>query len=56
MSNIEIAQKAEMHRIIKTGSKLGLSGDALIQYGLHKVKLSNEYIKENIESLFYGKW
>ncbi len=46
MSDIEIARKAEMRPITEIGAKLGVPGDALIQYGPHKAKLSYEYIKK----------
>ena len=39
MSNIKIAQKAEMQLITENGAKLRIYSDASIQYGLHKAKL-----------------
>ena len=46
MSDIEIARKAEMQPITEISAKLGVPGNALIQYGPHKAKLSYEYIKK----------
>ena len=46
MSDIEIARKTEMQPITEIGAKLGVDGDALIQYGPYKAKLSYEYIKK----------
>ena len=45
MTDIEIAQKAEMKHIREVAAKLGISEDDLDLYGKYKAKLSNEYIK-----------
>jgi len=55
MRGIEIAQKSEMPPINEIGAKLGLLGDVLIQCSSHKVKLSCEYVKKNVENLVLGK-
>ena len=52
MNKIEIAQKAKIHLIMKISAKIKEPGDALIQYGPNKKKLSYEYIKGNVEGLF----
>ena len=56
MIDIVIIRRAEIQPIIEIGAKFGVLGDALIQQGSYKAKLSCEDIKRNIEGLFYGKW
>ena len=41
-SDIEIARAADMLPIAEVGAKLGIPGEALIQYGPHKGKVSFE--------------
>jgi hypothetical protein len=55
MSGIGIAQKPKMQPINEAGPKHGLLGDILIQCSSHKVKLSYEYVKKNVENLVLGK-
>ncbi len=43
-SDIEIARAADMLPIAEVGAKLGIPGEALIQYGPHKGKVSFEFI------------
>ena len=51
MTDIEIAQKAEMKHIREVAAKLGISEDDLDLYGKYKAKLSDELIKKVEESL-----
>ncbi|MEM7044278.1 MAG: formate--tetrahydrofolate ligase [Pseudomonadota bacterium] len=44
-SDIEIAREATMMPVAEVGSKLGIPGDQLLQYGPHKAKLSMDYVK-----------
>ncbi len=45
-SDIEIAREATMKPIAKVGEeKLGIPGDALLQYGPHKAKVDMNYLK-----------
>ena len=44
MSDIEIAREATMKPIADIGAKLGIPGDALLQYGPDKAKISFDYI------------
>ena len=44
MSDIEIAREATMEPIADIGAKLGIPGDALLQYGPDKAKISFDYI------------
>ena len=46
MTDIEIAQKAEMKHIREVAAKLGISEDDLDLYGKYKAKLSDELIKK----------
>lgn len=46
MTDIEIAQKAEMLHIRDIAAKAGISEDSLEYYGKYKAKLSSETIKE----------
>ena len=46
MTDIEIAQKAEMKHIREVAAKLGISEDDLDMYGKYKAKLSDELIKK----------
>ena len=55
MSGIGIAQKPKMQPINEAGAKPGLLGVFLIQCSSHKVKLSYEYFKKNVENLVLGK-
>jgi hypothetical protein len=55
MSGFGIAEKSEMPPINEIGAKLVLLGDILIQCSSHKVKLSYEYVKKNVENLVLGK-
>ncbi len=43
-SDIEIAREASMQPIAEVGARLDIPGDALIQYGPHKAKVSFDYI------------
>ena len=43
MTDIEIAQKAEMKHIREVAAKLGISEDDLDLYGKYKAKLSDAY-------------
>ena len=45
LSHIEIAHEAAMKPIAEIGAKLGIPGDALLQYGPTKAKVSMAYIK-----------
>ena len=45
MTDIEIAQKAEMKHIREVAAKLGISEDDLDLYGKYKAKLSDELIR-----------
>jgi len=53
-SDIEIAREAKMRPIGEVGERLGIPGDALIQYGSHKAKVSAEFIA-GLESRPDGK-
>lgn len=44
-SDIEIAQKAELHRINDVAAKLGIDEDSLEPYGHYKAKLSFEFME-----------
>jgi formate--tetrahydrofolate ligase len=44
MSDIEIAREATIEPIADIGAKLGIPGDALLQYGPDKAKISFDYI------------
>ena len=44
MSDIEIAREATMEPIADIGAKLGIPGEALLQYGPDKAKISFDYI------------
>ncbi len=44
-SDIEIAREAKMKPIAEIGAKIGIPGDALLQYGPTKAKISYEFIK-----------
>jgi formate--tetrahydrofolate ligase len=44
-SDIEIARDAKMKPIAEIGAKIGIPGDALLQYGPTKAKISMDYIK-----------
>ena len=44
MSDIEIAREATMEPIADIGAKLSIPGDALLQYGPDKAKISFDYI------------
>jgi len=44
LSDIEIAQKAKMHRATQVAQKLGIPEDALEPYGHYKAKVSLEYM------------
>ena len=44
-TDIEIAREATMVPVAEVGSKLGIPGDQLLQYGPHKAKLSMDYVK-----------
>ncbi len=44
-TDIEIAREATMIPVAEVGSKLGIPGDQLLQYGPHKAKLSMDYVK-----------
>jgi formate--tetrahydrofolate ligase len=44
-SDIEIAREATMMPVAEVGSRLGIPGDQLLQYGPHKAKLSMDYVK-----------
>ena len=44
-SDIEIARDATMKPIAEIGAKLGIPGDALLQFGPTKAKVSMDYIK-----------
>ena len=44
MSDIEIAREATTEPIADIGAKLGIPGDALLQYGPDKAKISFDYI------------
>jgi formate--tetrahydrofolate ligase len=44
LSDIEIARQAKLQPIGEIAAKLGIPGDALIQYGPHKAKISREFI------------
>ena len=44
LSDIEIAQKAKMHKIQDVAAKLGIPEDALEPYGRYKAKVSLNYI------------
>ncbi len=44
-SDIEIAREASMLPVAEVGSKLGIPGDQLLQYGPYKAKLSMDYVK-----------
>ena len=44
MSDIEIAREATLEPIADIGAKLGVPGDALLQYGPDKAKISFDYI------------
>ena len=46
MTDIEIAQNAEMKHIKEVAAKLGISEDDLDMYGKYKAKLSDELIKK----------
>ncbi|MGA7673822.1 MAG: formate--tetrahydrofolate ligase [Rhizomicrobium sp.] len=43
-SNIEIARDAKMKPIAEIGRKIDIPGDALLQYGPYKAKLSTDFI------------
>ena len=43
-SDIEIAREASMQPIAEVGAKLDIPADAIIQYGLHKGKISFDFI------------
>ena len=45
LSDIEIAQKAEMKRITEVAAKLGIDDDSLEPYGHYKAKLSFEFME-----------
>jgi len=45
LSDIEIAHEATMKPIAEIGARLGIPGDALLQYGPTKAKVSMQYIK-----------
>ena len=45
LSDIEIAQSAELKPIAEIANQLGISADELEFYGKYKAKLSNELIK-----------
>ena len=55
MIGIGIAQKPKIQPINEAGAKPGLLGNFLIQCSSHKVKLSCEYVKKNVENLVLGK-
>lgn len=44
-SDIEIAREATMKPIAEIGEKIGIPGDALLQYGPNKAKVSFDFIK-----------
>ena len=44
-SDIEIAREASMRPITEVGAKLDIPGDALLQYGPSKAKISYEFIR-----------
>ena len=44
-SDIEIAREAKMKPIAEIGAKIAIPGDALLQYGPTKAKISMDYIK-----------
>ncbi|MEZ5933138.1 MAG: formate--tetrahydrofolate ligase [Alphaproteobacteria bacterium] len=44
-TDIEIAREAKMMPVAEVGSKLGIPGDQLLQYGPYKAKLSMDYVK-----------
>src|SRR5260221_14192362 len=44
LSDIEIAQKAKMHKIQDVAAKLGIPEDALEPYGRYKAKVSLNYV------------
>ena len=44
-TDIEIAREATMMPVAEVGSKLGIPGDQLLQFGPHKAKLSMDYVK-----------
>jgi formate--tetrahydrofolate ligase len=44
-SDIEIAREATMQPIAEIGAKIGIPGDALLQYGPSKAKISFDFIK-----------
>jgi len=44
-SDIEIARDATIKPIVEIGAKLGIPGDALLQFGPTKAKVSMDYIK-----------
>ena len=45
LSDIEIAHEATMKPIAEIGARLGIPGDALLQYGPTKAKVSMQFIK-----------
>ena len=47
MTDIEIAQNAEMKHIKEVAAKLGISEDDLDMYGKYKAKLSDELIRKS---------
>jgi len=54
LSDIEIAQSAELKPIAEIANQLGISADELEFYGKYKAKISNEYLKK-IEGNKKGK-
>ena len=54
MTDIEIAQKAEMKHIREVAAKLGISEDDLDLYGKYKAKLSDE-LRKKVEGNENGK-
>ena len=45
LTDIEIAQQAEMEPIKNVAAKLGMSEDDIEMYGKYKAKLSDEYMQ-----------
>ena len=44
LSDIEIAQKAKIQRIVKVAEKLGIPEEHLDPYGHYKAKVSLDYV------------
>src|SRR6266545_5717759 len=54
LSDIEIAQKAKMQRVVELAAKLGIPDDALEPYGHYKAKISLDYV-DSLQSRKDGK-